>query len=128
MAAAYGLYTHIQSNRRRSIVLLFGLFFLVYVMVFAGALIAESIIQDASLHWLLQKAFADLIWASPYATLGTAGWIAIAYACNQSLIDAVTDSAEVTRAERPPARPRRWSSSRWRPSSSRARRMRAAST
>ena len=30
MAAAFGLYTHIQSNRRRSIALLLGLFFLVY--------------------------------------------------------------------------------------------------
>jgi hypothetical protein len=26
MAAAYGLYTHIQSNKRRSIALLLGLF------------------------------------------------------------------------------------------------------
>ena len=42
MAAAYGLYTHIQSNRRRSIALLIGLFFLVYLMVFAGALLAEA--------------------------------------------------------------------------------------
>ena len=33
MAAAYGLYTHIQSNKRRSIALLLGLFFLVYLMV-----------------------------------------------------------------------------------------------
>ena len=40
MAAAYGLYTHIQSNKRRSIALLLGLFFLVYLMVFAGALLA----------------------------------------------------------------------------------------
>ena len=39
--AAYGLYTHIQSNKRRSIALLIGLFFLVYVLVFAGALVAE---------------------------------------------------------------------------------------
>ena len=31
--AAYGLYSHIQSNRRRSITLLIGLFFLVYVLV-----------------------------------------------------------------------------------------------
>ena len=36
--AAFGLYTHIQSNKRRSVVLLIGLFFLVYVLVFAGAL------------------------------------------------------------------------------------------
>ena len=41
--AAYGLYTHIQSNKRRSVVLLAGLFFLVYVLTYAGALIAEVI-------------------------------------------------------------------------------------
>ena len=35
--AAYGLYTHIQSNKRRSIALLVGLFFLVYLLVYAGA-------------------------------------------------------------------------------------------
>ena len=52
MAAAYGLYTHIQSNKRRSIALLLGLFFLVYLMVFAGALLAEGLTQDASLDWL----------------------------------------------------------------------------
>ena len=40
--AAYGLYTHIQSNKRRSIALLIGLFFLVYVMVFAGALLGRG--------------------------------------------------------------------------------------
>ena len=45
MAAAYGLYTHIQSNKRRSIALLLGLFFLVYLMVFAGALLAEGLTQ-----------------------------------------------------------------------------------
>ncbi|MGN6462704.1 MAG: peptidase M48 Ste24p, partial [Pseudolabrys sp.] len=45
--AAYGLYTHIQSNRRRSVILLAGLFFLVYLLVFAGALFAESMLGDA---------------------------------------------------------------------------------
>ena len=39
--AAYGLYTHIASNKFRSMLLLGGLFLLVYVMVFAGALLAE---------------------------------------------------------------------------------------
>ena len=42
--AAYGLYTHIQANRRRSIVLLIGLLLLVYVMTYAGALAAEAIL------------------------------------------------------------------------------------
>ena len=101
MAAAYGLYTHIQSNKRRSIALLLGLFFLVYLMVFAGALLAEGMTQDASLDWLIRKAWLDLLWASPIATLAAAAWIVIAYFFNQSLIDAVTGSEEVTRKEQP---------------------------
>ena len=39
--AAYGLYTHIASNKFRSMLLLAGLFVLIYVVVYAGALIAE---------------------------------------------------------------------------------------
>ena len=101
MAAAYGLYTHIQSNKRRSIALLLGLFLLVYLMVFAGALLAEGLTQDASLGWLIRKAFEDLIWAAPAATLATAVWIVIAYFFNQALIDAVTGGQEVTRKEQP---------------------------
>jgi heat shock protein HtpX len=101
MAAAYGLYTHIQSNKRRSIALLLGLFFLVYLMVFAGALLAEALTHDASLDWLLHKALQDLIGASPIATLAAIVWILIAYFFNQSLIDAVTGGREVTRTEEP---------------------------
>src|SRR2546421_491194 len=101
MAAAYGLYTHIQSNRRRSILLLIGLFFLVYVMVFAGALVAEAMSYDASLQWLLQRAWIDAVKAAPFATVGTALWIWIAYRFNQSLVDMVTGGREVTRQEEP---------------------------
>ena len=39
--AAYGLYTHIAANKFRSTLLLGALFLLVYVMVFAGALVAR---------------------------------------------------------------------------------------
>jgi heat shock protein HtpX len=101
MEHAYGLYTHIQSNRRRSTALLIGLFFLVYVMVFAGALAAEAMSYDASLHWLVQRAFIDAVKAAPFATVGTALWIWIAYRFHQSLIDWVTDGHEVTRQEEP---------------------------
>ena len=101
MEHAYGLYTHIQSNRRRSIALLIGLFFLVYVMVYAGALIAEVMSYDASLDWLLRKAWRDTLMAAPFATIGTALWIFIAYKFNQSLVDAVTGAREVTRQEEP---------------------------
>ncbi|HKS62596.1 MAG TPA: M48 family metallopeptidase [Xanthobacteraceae bacterium] len=101
MAAAYGLYTHIQANRRRSVALLIGLFFLVYVMVFAGALAAEAMQWDASLQWLLRKAWNDLLWAAPFATVGAALWILIAYKFNQSIVDMVTGAQDVTRKDAP---------------------------
>ena len=101
MAAAYGLYTHIQSNKRRSIALLLGLFFLVYVMVYAGALAAEALLYDASLNYLLRAAWKDTVHALPWATGGALLWILIAYRYHQTLIDSVTDSREVTRMEEP---------------------------
>jgi heat shock protein HtpX len=99
--AAYGLYSHIQSNRRRSIALLIGLFFLVYVLVYAGALVAEALSIDADINTLMQRALSDLISAAPLATLGTALWVVIAYFFHQSMIDAVTGAREVTRTEQP---------------------------
>ncbi len=99
--AAYGLYSHIRSNRRRSIALLIGLFFLVYVLVYAGALTAEALSVDADINTLMQRALNDLITAVPLATLGTALWIVIAYFFHQSMIDAVTGGREVTRTEEP---------------------------
>jgi heat shock protein HtpX len=99
--AAYGLYTHIKSNKRRSIALLIGLFFLVYVMVFAGALLAESLTVNAPLDYLLRAAQYDLLKAAPFATVGTIIWIFIAYQFHQSMIDAVTGARPVTRREEP---------------------------
>ncbi len=101
--AAYGLYTHIQSNKRRSIVLLIGLFFLVYVMVFAGALLAEALTayNDPPLDYLIRAAELDFVKALPFATVGTVLWILIAYKFHQSMIDAVTGAREVSRTEEP---------------------------
>jgi heat shock protein HtpX len=100
--AAYGLYTHIQSNKRRSVALLTGLFFLVYVLVFAGALLAEAIsVNNAPLDYLIQAAFYDFVKAAPFATIGAIVWILIAYKFHQAMIDAVTGAHQVTRAEEP---------------------------
>src|SRR2546430_725849 len=99
--AAYGLYTHIQSNKRRSIALLIGLFFLVYLLVYAGALVGEALTIDAPPDVLLRRALSDALYAAPWATLATALWIFIAYKFHQSMIDAVTGGREVTRQEEP---------------------------
>jgi heat shock protein HtpX len=99
--AAYGLYSHIQSNKRRSIGLLIGLFFLIYVLVFAGALAGEALTRDAPLDFLVAAAWRDLLIALPWATVGSVLWVVIAYFFHQSLIDAVTGGRDVTRAEEP---------------------------
>src|SRR4051795_9194971 len=100
--AAYGLYTHIASNKFRSMLLLAGLFLLIYVLVFAGALLAEVMIDgDGSVQYYLAVAFADLIKALPFATIGAAAWIVIAYFFHQTIIDAVTGGGDVTRQQQP---------------------------
>lgn len=100
--AAYGLYTHIASNRRKSVFLLGGLFILVYVMVFAGALIAEVLMNsNAPFGYYITTAWRHLISAMPFATVAAAIWIVIAYKFHQKMIDAVTGSHEVTRQEEP---------------------------
>jgi heat shock protein HtpX len=99
--ASYGLYTHIQSNKRRSIALLIGLFFLVYLLVYAGALVGEALTINAPLDVLVRRALTDALYAAPWATIGTALWILIAYKFHQSMIDAVTGGREVTRQEEP---------------------------
>src|SRR5487761_2267416 len=107
--AAYGLYTHIQSNKRRSVALLIGLFLLVYVMVFAGALLAEALTTHGyngryggpPLDYLMRAAAFDFVKALPFATIGTVIWVFIAYKFHQSMIDAVTGARVVSRTEEP---------------------------
>jgi len=100
--AAYGLYTHIASNKFRSVLLLVGLFVLVYVMVYAGALIAEVLIDAGqSTNDYLMAAAHDLVAAFPYATGAALLWIVIAYFFHQSIVDAVTGGEDVTRQQQP---------------------------
>ena len=83
--------------------LLAGLFVLIYVMVFAGALIAEVLQFDTSrtAAFYLTRAWHDLIVAAPWATVGSALWIVIAYFFHQAIIDAVTGGHDVSRKDQP---------------------------
>src|SRR6195256_5409716 len=100
--AAYGLYTHIASNKFRSMLLLAGLFVLIYIVVYAGALIAEVVLNsDASVQYYLMAGLRDLVTAFPYATGGAVLWIVIAYFFHQSIVDAVTGGEDVTRQQEP---------------------------
>jgi len=100
--AAYGLYTHIASNKFRSMLLLAGLFVLIYVVVYAAALIAEVMIDSGrSADYYLAAASRDLLTAFPYATGAAVLWIVIAYFFHQSIVDAVTGGEDVTRQQQP---------------------------
>src|SRR6202789_3141660 len=100
--AAYGLYTHIQSNKIRSIVLLAGLFLLVYVIVYAGALIIEVLTYGgAPVDYYLKAGLADVIHTLPFSTGAALLWIVIAYFFHQNIIDAVTGGEDVTRQQQP---------------------------
>ncbi len=82
--------------------LLGGLFLLIYVMVFAGALIAEAVTNPGGpVDYYLAAATRDMIRAVPLATIGAALWIVIAYFFHQKIIDAVTGGHDVTRQEQP---------------------------
>jgi heat shock protein HtpX len=82
--------------------LLAGLFVLIYVMVYAGALIAEVVINsNGSVDYYLMAASRDLVKAFPYATGAAALWIVIAYFFHQSIVDAVTGGEDVTRQQQP---------------------------
>ena len=100
--AAYGLYTHIASNKFRSMLLLAGLFVLIYVMVYAGALIAEVLIDPGRpADYYLMAASRDLVKDFPYATGAAVLWIVIAYFFHQSIVDAITGGEDVTRKQQP---------------------------
>jgi heat shock protein HtpX len=100
--AAYGLYSHIRANRFRSVFLIAGLFFLVYLLAFAGSLIAAVITEgDAPLDYLLQVARRNFLPAIPIATIGTLIWLWIAWQFHQRMIDGMVDGHDVTRADEP---------------------------
>jgi heat shock protein HtpX len=100
--AAYGLYTHIQSNKIRSMLLLAGLFLLVYVIVYAGALIIEAVGNPGGpVNYYLRVALTDVIRTLPFSTGAALLWIVIAYFFHQKIIDAVTGGEDVTRQQEP---------------------------
>src|SRR3981189_2551838 len=99
--AAYGLYTHIQSNKRASVALLIGLFFLIYLLVYAGALAAEALSYEASLQFLLRRAWFDFLSTSAAAPPQTLRRAVIAYYFHQLRIDAITGGREMAIADEP---------------------------
>ncbi|MET0605059.1 MAG: M48 family metallopeptidase [Beijerinckiaceae bacterium] len=102
MAAAFGLYTHIQANRRRSVILIVGLSALILVVAFAANLIGEALIgRSYTLEGMLRDAAARTLTVSPLVAIGVAVWVAISWKLHQWLIDKVTDGHKLSRSDAP---------------------------
>ena len=101
MTPAFGLYTHIQANRRRSLFLLAALFSLIYALTFAGALLAAAFSYDWGLQALLEKAGRDTLASAPFVTVGVLVWIWIGWVFNRQIIALAVPSHPLTRQEAP---------------------------
>ncbi|MGL5736588.1 MAG: M48 family metallopeptidase [Beijerinckiaceae bacterium] len=99
--AAFGLYTHIQSNRRRSVILIVGLCLLILVVAFAANLAWEGFAGRGTLDAMIGRAFQNTIATSPVVIGGVLIWLAFAWKFHQSLIDRVTDGRIIERGEAP---------------------------
>ncbi|MFN3892633.1 MAG: M48 family metallopeptidase [Beijerinckiaceae bacterium] len=98
---AFGLYTHIRSNRRRSAFLLTALFMLVYALTFAGALSASAFTAQDDFAGHVTRALRDTASSAPFVTIGVIVWIGIAWRFNQAIISLALPSHGLTRTEAP---------------------------
>lgn len=102
MGQAYGLYSHIQANRTRSIILIGGLFVLVYLLTYAFALVASAALSEGLPFDVIVRDSFDIYWLMlPWATVVTVLWLIVSYFFHQRMIDAATGAKGVTREQEP---------------------------
>lgn len=102
MFTAFGLYSHIRANRIRSVLLIAGLFLLVWLLAYAFTLFYTAVGRsNLPVDALVRRAASDWVGVMPFVTLGTAGWVVVARKFHQGIIDAVTGSHTVERAAQP---------------------------
>jgi heat shock protein HtpX len=96
MAEAYGLYTHIRTNKIRSWLLLCGLFVLSYFASFGVMLVLLGFSGEyASMQELTRMFFR----AFPFITGAVVLWIVIGFRINVWLIGRVTGAKGITRED-----------------------------
>lgn len=103
MLPAFGLYTHIQANRRRSAFLIAGLFVLFYALAFCLAILRRAWLDDGtgSFEAIMEAALRDSLWLSPAVTAGGALWVWCGFRLNTFILNLTTGSSEADRTEAP---------------------------
>jgi heat shock protein HtpX len=99
----FGLYTHIQANRRRSNALIAGLFVLFYLMTFALGLLMQALSDDGSGSFdaLMHAGLRDMLWLAPIVTLLVAFWVWCGFRFNEFILNLTTGSSAVSRTDDP---------------------------
>lgn len=103
MLPAFGLYTHIQANRRRSAFLIAGLFILFYLLAFGLAMLRRAWLDDGtgSFEVIVAAALRDCLWLAPAVTAAVALWVWCGFRFNTFILNLTTGSTEVGRQDAP---------------------------
>lgn len=102
MFKTYGLYSHIQSNRLRSMFLLAGFVALLLALMFSFALLFEAFQSSYEpFDVILGRAKRDFMESWPMGFIAAGVWFVIAWLFHQRMIDYATGARAVSRAESP---------------------------
>jgi heat shock protein HtpX len=101
MFRSYGLYSHIQANRIRSILLLAGFVALLHALLFSVLLILNAFMVGGTFEDIAYAARDQFAGAWPVAMIAAAAWFVIAFLIHQAMIRSATGARGVTRQEAP---------------------------
>lgn len=104
MLPAFGLHTQILANRRRSALLIAGLFLLFYLLAFAMALLVSVFVEPGDtveLADLVDSALWNMLWVAPAVTALVAAWVWVGLRFNRFIVSLTTGSHDVSRKNAP---------------------------
>jgi heat shock protein HtpX len=100
MYGAYGLYSHIQKNRMKSIFLLASFVVLIHAVLFSLVLLVE-VSYGGTAQQIFDAAIENMRYAWPAGVIAAAVWFAIAFLFHQRMIDYATRAKGIERRQEP---------------------------
>ena len=101
MFQAFGLYSHIQANRLRTVCLIVGFVALLHVLVFSLLIIVEALTGGGDVSAILNRAGERFLATWPLSFVLAVGWFVIAYVFHQRMINAAVGARGVSRSQEP---------------------------
>lgn len=101
MFKAYGLYTYIQKNRVKSVLLLASFVLLIHAVLFSLVLIFEAVSYGGTSPEIFEAAVDDIRYAWPAGIIVAGIWFVIAFLFHQKMIDFATRAQGIERRQEP---------------------------